>query len=498
MVRPEQFKLTPHFALICFLFAVCQVALGQSPKTAAPQNANPTTELGKGTGSRPAEAPPILQQLNSALQQLVAKVSPAVVQIQVTGYGALDESRRSETALIARQHAIGSGVIVDPDGYIVTNAHVVRGAQRIRVILPMPSADSPVVMPVGKEHVLDAKLIGFHADSDLALLKIEGKNFPTLELGGGRRIHQGQLVVAIGSPEGLENSVTMGIVSSVGRQPDPERPMVYIQTDAPINPGNSGGPLIDMDGYVLGINTLILSQGGGSEGLGFAIPARIVRFVYQSLRKHGHVHRVEIGAVAQNITPSLAEGLDLSQSWGVIVSDVTPGGSAEAAGVQIGDIVVSADDRPIDTLPALTAAMYLHPLDEVMKVVVLRGSEKKTLYVAVSEHRDQMDKLIDAVNPDESLVSRLGILAIDLNDQIRSAVGDLRVSSGVVVIARAANLIGPETGLKTGDVIHSVNATPVDSVDSLRRTLRGLKPNAAVVLQVERDSQLQWLAFEME
>src|SRR5579872_818761 len=498
MVRPEQFKLTPRFALICFLFALCQVALGQSPKAAAPQNANPTTELGKGTGSRPAEAPPILQQLNSALQQLVAKVSPAVVQIQVTGYGALDESRRSETALIARQHAIGSGVIVDPDGYIVTNAHVVRGAQRIRVILPMPSADSPVVMPVGKEHVLDAKLIGFHADSDLALLKIEGKNFPTLELGSARRIHQGQLVFAIGSPEGLQNSVTMGVVSSVGRQPDPERPMVYIQTDAPINPGNSGGPLIDMDGYVLGINTLILSQGGGSEGLGFAIPARIVRFVYQSLRKHGHVHRVEIGAVAQNITPSLAEGLDLSQSWGVIVSDVTPGGSAEAAGLKIGDIGVSADDRPIDTLLALTAAMYLHPLDEVMKVIVLRGGERKTLYVAVSEHRDQMDKLIDAVNPDESLVSRLGILAIDLNDQIRSAVGDLRVSSGVVVIARAANLIGPETGLKTGDVIHSVNATPVDSVDSLRRTLRGLKPNAAVVLQVERDSQLQWLAFEME
>jgi serine protease Do len=232
--------------------------------------------------------------------------------------------------------------------------------------------------------------------------------------------------------------------------------------------------------------------------LGFAIPARIVQFVYRSLRKYGHVHRVEIGAIAQNITPSLAEGLNLSRSWGVIVSDVNPGGSAEAAGLKTGDIVVSADDRPIDTLPALTAAMYLHPLDEVMKVVVLRNSEKKILYVAVSEHRDQMDKLVDAVNPDESLVSRLGILAIDLSDQIRSVVGDLRISNGVVVIARAANLIGPETGLKSGDVIHSVNTTPIDSVTSLRQVLRSLKPNAAVVLQVERDSQLQWLAFEME
>jgi serine protease Do len=469
-----------------------------SPQDGVPPKANPETEVGKAVGSRPSEAPQVLQQLNSALEGLVAKVSPAVVQILVTGYGPIEESNRSQTALIARQHAVGSGVIVDPDGYIMTNAHVVEGAHRIRVVLPMPSLDRPQVEPVGKEHVLDAQLVGIHKDSDLALLKIDQKNLPTLELGSARRIHQGQLVFAIGSPEGLQNSVTMGVVSSVGRQPDPDRAMVYIQTDAPINPGNSGGPLIDMDGYVLGINTLILSEGGGSEGLGFAIPARVVRFVYQSLRKYGHVHRVEIGAVAQNITPSLVEGLGLSRSWGVIVSDVNPGGAAETAGLQIEDIIISADDRPIDTLPALNAAMYLHPLDEVMKLVVLRGGEKKVLYVPVSEHRDPMDKLIDAVDPDQSLVPRLGILAVDLNEQIRSIAGNLRNPSGVVVIARAANLIGPETGLKTGDVIHSVDKTPVDSVESLRARLRGLKPSAPVVLQVERDGQLQWLAFEME
>lgn len=468
------------------------------PQATVPQKANPTTEIGKGVGSRPPEAPQILQQLNSALEDLVAKVSPAVVQILVTGYGAIEESNRSQTALVGRQHAIGSGVIVSSDGYIMTNAHVVEGAHRIRVVLPMPSVDFPQVEPVGKQHVLEAKLIGIHKESDLALLKVDQKDLPTLELGSARRVRQGQLVVAIGSPEGLQNSVTMGVVSSVGRQPDPDRSMVYIQTDAPINPGNSGGPLIDMDGYVLGINTMILSEGGGSEGLGFAIPARVVRFVYRSLRKYGHVHRVEIGAVAQNITPSLAEGLGLSRSWGVIVSDVNPGGPAEAAGLKTADIILSADDRPIDTLPALTAALYLHPLDEVMKLVVLRGGERKILYVAVSEHRDQMDKLMDSVDPDKSLVARLGILAVDLNDQLRSMVGNLRISSGVVVIARAADLIGPETGLKTGDVIHSINKTPIDSVDSLRSTLDGLKRGAPIALQVERDGQLQWLAFEME
>lgn len=305
-------------------------------------------------------------------------------------------------------------------------------------------------------------------------------------------------MVAIGSPEGLESSVTMGVVSSVGRQPDPDRPMVYIQTDAPINPGNSGGPLIDMDGYVLGLNTLILSQGGGSEGLGFAIPARVVRFVYDSLRKYGHVHRVEIGAAAQNITPTLAEGLSLSQSFGVIISDVDPGGPAASAGLQIGDIVISADQRSVDTLPALTAAMYLHPLDQVMELVVLRGTQKKTLHIPVLEHRDPMDKLMDAVDPDKSLIRRLGILAIDLDSQLKSVVGDLRISSGVVVVARAADLLGPETGLKTGDVIHSVNSTSVDSVDTLRARVRELKPGSSVVLQVERDDKLEWLAFEME
>jgi serine protease Do len=464
----------------------------------APAKPSPTTELGKAVGARPSEAPPVLQELNSALVALVAKVSPAVVQIQVTGYGAVEESRHSETALVARQRAIGSGVIVDSSGYIMTNAHVVEGARRIRVILPMPSVDFPQVQPVGKQHVLDAKLIGMHKESDLALIKVEQNGLPTLSLGSARRIHQGQLVFAIGSPEGLENSVTMGVVSAVGRQPDPDSPMVYIQTDAPINPGNSGGPLVDMDGYVLGMNTLILSQGGGSEGLGFAIPARVVRFVYQSLRKHGHVHQVEIEAAAQTITPDLAEGLRLPQSYGVIICDVTPGGPADAAGLQTRDIVVSADDRPVETLPALTAALYLHPLDEALKLVVKRGEEQKTLLVPVMERRDPMDKMMDEVDPGKSLVEPLGILAVDLNDQFRSVIGELRIPSGVVVIARAAELLGPETGLKTGDIIHSLNSAPVDSVDSLRAALKGLKSSSPVALQIERDGKLEWLAFEME
>jgi serine protease Do len=351
---------------------------------------------------------------------------------------------------------------------------------------------------VGRRHIIEARLIGVHKDTDLALLKIDEKDLPTLPLLVQPRARVGQLVFAIGSPEGLQNSVTLGVVSAVARQPDPEKPITYIQTDAPINPGNSGGPLVDMNGSVVGINTFILSEGGGSEGLGFAIPARIVDFVYHSLRKYGHVHRVEIGAVAQEITPPMADGLHLGQRWGVIIADVKPDGPAATAGLQVQDIVLTADDRRIETLPGLSSALYLHRLDEVLKLEILRGDEKKTLYVPAIEQRDPMDQLFDAADPETNLVSRLGILATDLTSALRGQLGTLRISSGVIVLGRAADLITPETGLQTGDIIHSLNTKPIASMDALRASLQTLKVGDPVVLQVERSDGLTYLAFEME
>jgi serine protease Do len=467
-----------------------------TPAPATKKEKDPAPEKPQPKPDESATAAAALLQINNAMEGLAAKVSPAVVQILVTGYGPLHEESRSQTALIVRQHAVGSGVIVDPAGYIITNNHVVEGAQRIRVALPLPT-DSGRPVAAGRRRIFQARLVGTHKETDLALLKIDEKDLPTLPL-NQQRPRVGQLVFAIGSPEGLQNSVTMGVVSAVARQADPEKPITYIQTDAPINPGNSGGPLVDMNGSVIGINTFILSQGGGSEGLGFAIPARIVDFVYHSLRQYGHVHRVEIGAVAQEISQTLADGLQLRQRWGVIVADVLPAGPAAAAGLQIQDIVLQADGRRIETLPQLSSALYLHRLDQVLELEILRGDQKKILYIPAIEHRDHMDQLFDAANADKDLVPRLGILAIDLTPDLRNQLGALRIPSGVVVLGRAVDLVTPDTGLQTGDVVHALNTTHISSMDELRAAVQSLKPGDPVVIQVERQDGLTYLSFEME
>jgi serine protease Do len=239
--------MKPSCVLVCLIASLS----GFVPSaTATPQGtiANPAPP--DGAASRHAtetRIPDLLRQFNGSLQALATRASLAVVQITVTGFGPQDEKNKDGVSLIVRQRAIGSGVILDPDGYIVTNAHVIEGARQIRVILPPPVPNSTLdIAPVGKRQMLDAKVVGEDKDIDLALLKVEGHNFPTLPLGTNRSAHPGELVMAIGSPQGLQNSVTVGVVSSVWRQPDPDQPMVYIQTDTPINAGNSGGPLVDL------------------------------------------------------------------------------------------------------------------------------------------------------------------------------------------------------------------------------------------------------------
>lgn len=472
--------------------ALLSSGFGQQPTT------KPKTEVRGGHQVVSRVPGDMLAQLNDSLQQLASKVSPAVVQIEVTGFGSVSSGDRKEMALVVRQHAVGAGVIVAPDGYIMTNAHVVEGAQRIRVILWMPPTTLDDVSNSGNVQTFNAKVIGLQRETDLALLKIEASNLPTLPLRLDRSPQPGEIVFAIGSPDGLQNSVSMGVISSAWRQPDPDNPMVYLQTDAPINPGSSGGPLVDVTGAVVGLNTFILSSGRGNEGLGFAIPARIVDFVYQGLRKYGHVHRIEIGVVVQTITPTIAQGLALAQNWGVVIADVIPYGPADVASLRPGDMVLAVDGRPILTLTTFTAALYHHPPDQVLKIDVQRGAQRLSFNVPGILPRDRMDQLGDFADPIKSHIESLGILGLDLNNELSSLLPAMRRNTGVLVVGQAPGFDSIDTGLRIGDVIHSINRVAVESVEQLRSAVAQLTPGDAVVLQIERRGQFQYLAFEME
>lgn len=453
------------------------------------------TDLQKAVQSRgPTD---LLKQLNNSLETLVAKVSPAVVEVRVTGFGPAEDNAGNKTAVLERQITLGSGVIVDRDGYIITNAHVVSNARSIEVAVTVSSKEVEGREEEEKVSYM-ARLVGVHVDTDLALLKIDGTALPYLPLDPKRPIHPGQLVLAVGNPEGLGNSVTMGVVSAVDRQADPKLPMVFIQTDAPINAGNSGGPLIDVDGHVLGINTFILTESGGSEGLGFAIPSRIVSFVFDRLRRFGHVDRSEIGAASEAITPLLARGLQLPVTTGVIIVDVRPGGPAESAGVKVGDIVMAVDGRQIRTLPQLTGSLYLHPTDEPMILNVLRGTDKIEFRVPVLTQKHEVDRLLDLVDPQKNLIPKIGVLATDIDEHTLDLLPDIRIRSGVVVVAKTAYGRAVDVGLRPGDVIHAVNTKPILNLADLKRELAALEAGTAVVLQIERSDGMDFIAFEVE
>ncbi len=439
-----------------------------------------------------------LQQMSDSLQTLSQKVLPAVVKIIVAGYGVVSESGHEDTAVIARQHAIGSGVIVDAGGYIITNAHVIKGAQRINVSFDEMSSSPDSTSHQTKTRMLKAKVVGVDPDRDLAVLKVEATGLPALPLGESKKLHQGQLVLAFGSPEGLEDSMSMGVVSSVMRQPDPDRPMVYIQTDAAVNPGNSGGPLVDADGNVVGINTFILSESGGSEGLSFAIPSDTVRFVYQEVLAHGHVHRRRIGANLQVVTPLLAGGLHLSADRGLIVSDVAPGGPADSADLRIGDVVVAIDSEPVEGLPAVEAALYRKPHDQPVTLDIVRGTEKLTLKVPVVETQESaLDDLGRVVEQSKSRLDRLGVFAVELTPQLTGMLPGLRITSGVLVTAKAADS-SIDSGLQTGDVIHTINGFTIKTLVALRAELDVLQAGDPVAIQIEREGRLIYVALELE
>jgi serine protease Do len=442
-----------------------------------------------------------IQQMSGSFESLVRQVSPAVVEVLVTGFGSDEEDNdKNSSGSFGRDRSLGSGVIVDPNGYIVTNHHVVDGAERVRVVLNAAEGDEsqPFALLKPKGRILKAQIVGVDKTIDLAVLKVEATGLPTLPLGRYDHLRQGQLVLAFGNPEGLQNSVSLGLVSSVLRQPDPDTSMVYIQTDAAINPGNSGGPLVDMDGNVVGINTFIYTKSGGNEGIGFAIPSGIVRYAYEQIRKYGRVKRRVIGADLQSITPELAEGLGLSRDWGVIISDVNPDGPAEKAGLKAGDVVLRLDGQMVESLPIFTLLLYLVNNGASAQLEVLRGKEKLNLTLPVFEPRHDRARLAELSVPQRDVIPRLGIIGATITPEVAEQLGGLRILSGVIVTGTVVNRLAVDSGLLVGDVIHLLNRTPITSVDSLRTAFNQLKPGASGALQVERDGKLTFLTFEMD
>src|SRR4051812_6343825 len=439
-----------------------------------------------------------LLRANYLVDALIKQVAPSVVQILVTSYGPSEEAPGRTAGSVGQHRAIGSGFVIDHEGYILTNAHVVNGAQRIQVVIPQRDADGSLTTALsGKVNTFPAHIVGQTREIDLALLKVDGAKVPALPLATYRNLRQGETVFAFGSPQGLRSTVTHGLISAVARQIDPDSPLIFIQTDAPVNPGNSGGPLANVEGEVVGMNTFIVSQSGGNEGLGFAIPCATLRTVYRQLKEFGHLRRQDIGIGIQAITPEIAAALGLSRDYGVVISDLLPGGPAEAAGLKIGDVLVSVDGQPADNMPTVSYYFLLRDFGEKAQVMVLRGTAPVTVSVPVSEEKRDMDQVISLAAPAKNLVPPLGILGVEIDKKIASMVAGLRSPYGIIVAAKAAGS-GGDVPLVVGDVIRQFNGQPITTLDKLRDTLKVVAPGTPVVLQIQRETRLQFLSFTLE
>jgi serine protease Do len=465
-------------------------------RQAAPAPATPPVPM--APQSRPAtRSLPDAADVSGAFERTARQASPSVVELYTTSYLPGQGLVPRATDLIRTERASGSGVIVDPEGYIVTNAHVVQGAQRLRVEIPIPAAGQSILAM--RSRSVSGEVVGIDLETDLAVIKVTARDLPALPLGDSDELSAGQLVLAFGSPLGLHNTVSLGIVGAVARQLEPDSPMIYVQTDASINAGSSGGPLVDLRGQVVGINTLILSRTGAYEGVGFAAPSNIVRTVYEHIRRHGRVRRGDIGVRAQTVTPELAAGLKLPRDSGVVLADVLPGSPAARSGLRVGDLVVALDGKPMENGRQLQVGLYRRFVGDIVSLDILREGQPLTFPVAMIERSDPLAAISPTGDPREHLVPRLGILGVELTPRIAAMMQQLRTDRGVVVASMVANAIEARRGgLAVGDVIRAINTTPVDGLAMLRRALDALPAGAPVVLQLERQGELMYLAFSVE
>jgi serine protease Do len=368
-----------------------------------------------------------------------------------------------------KQPSVGSGFIIDKDGYVVTNNHVIEDADQIRVKL-------------GDDNEFDAEVVGRDPNTDLALLKVKaGKDLPFLKMGDSDKLKVGQWVVAIGSPFGLERTVTAGIVSAKGRVIGSGPYDDFIQTDASINPGNSGGPLLNMDGEVVGINTAIIASG---TGIGFAIPSTLASGIIAQLKSEGEVTRGWLGVAIQDLTTEMAEYYGLKDRKGVLVADVFKGDPADKAGIQAKDIILAVNDQKIETSRQLTGMIAGLKVGEVAHVEVFRNGNTKNFAIKLAKRDDK--RLASRSAPEEpEEEEELGIRVADLTEELTQQF-NIDDMTGVVVIGVASGSKGSEAGVQMGDIIKEINHQVVESVKDYKTGVQKLKSGEDVNMFIWR------------
>ncbi len=367
-----------------------------------------------------------------------------------------------------KQPSLGSGFIIDKKGYVVTNNHVIEDADQIKV-------------KVADDMEFDAEVVGRDPNTDLALLKIESeKDLPVLTMGNSDELKIGQWVVAIGSPFGLERTVTAGIVSAKGRVIGSGPYDDFIQTDASINPGNSGGPLLNMKGEVVGINTAIIASG---TGIGFAIPVNLAEGIIAQLKSEGEVTRGWLGVAIQDLTSEMAEYYGLKDRKGVLVADVFKGDPADKAGIQAKDIIIEVNDEMIETSRQLTAMIASLQVGETAKVEVFRNGKKKTFSVKLAKRSDE--KLAGGRVPQKREEEELGVRVTDLTSEMaqRFNLGD---AAGVVVVGVESGSKGAEAGVQVGDIIKEINHKAIETVIDYTASVQKIKTGDSVNLFIWR------------
>lgn len=373
----------------------------------------------------------------------------------------------------------GSGFIIEEDGYIMTNHHVVENADQI-------------IVRLNDRREFEAELIGSDPLSDIALLKIDADDLPTLELGHSEKLRPGEWVVAIGSPFNFEQSVTAGIVSAKGRSTNQQQYVPFIQTDVAINRGNSGGPLLNMDGEVVGINSWILSSGGGYMGLSFSIPIETASAAAQQLREHGRVERGLLGVQVGQVDRELAEALNLDRTVGALVNEVNAGSAAEKAGIQVGDVILEFDGVEVESSGDLPPLVGANPPGTKAEVLVSRNGERRTFTVVLDALEDFADDERLAAEGGAARSNALGLQVEPIGSDQRRALGD---PEGGVLIAGVESDAAYRAGVRRGDVILAINNQPVEDVESFDEIVESLPAGKAVALRIMREGVTRFIAY---